>query len=260
MRPAHAPAILRTVALGIRAGARTLLSDLNLDVAPGEFIAVLGRNGSGKSLMLHTLAGLRTADAGGVELDGRPIATLPRAAVARRLALLPQDGEEAMPVTVLDSTLLGRQPHLGLWRAPGRADIALARDALARLGVAGFADRPLHSLSGGEQRRAALASLLTQAPALFLLDEPTNHLDPGQQVGVLALFDELCSGGAAVIATLHDPTLAARFADRVLLLRGDGGYRLGAAADLLTGDELSALYGAPIAEVTGAGRRGFMPA
>jgi iron complex transport system ATP-binding protein len=165
-----------------------------------------------------------------------------------------------LPLTALEATLLGRHPHLGSWRAESASDHELARSALQRLGVIEHAARALTTLSGGEQRRAAMASLLTQQPEIYLLDEPTNHLDPHHQVLVLELFRKLCAGGAAVIATLHDPSLAERYADRVLLMFGDGRWRLGPPAEVLSAAELSALYLTPMCALGAPGRRAFIPA
>jgi iron complex transport system ATP-binding protein len=128
------------------------------------------------------------------------------------------------------------------------------------MGVAHCADRFIMTLSGGEQRRVAMAALLAQQPRVFLLDEPTNHLDPHHQVDVLNVFRARCAAGAAVIATLHDPTLAERFADRVLLMYGDGRWRLGAAAQVLNAADLSELYLTPMVELGTPGRRAFIPA
>jgi len=118
--------------------------------------------------------------------------------------------------------------------------------------------RRTDTLSGGEQRRVAVAALLAQQPAVFLLDEPTNHLDPHHQLVVLGLFRELARAGRTVITTLHDPTLAARFADRVLLLHGDGRWTLGPVGEALTEASLSDLYLAPMMELDKDGRRVFV--
>jgi iron complex transport system ATP-binding protein len=126
--------------------------------------------------------------------------------------------------------------------------------------LADFAARRTDTLSGGEQRRVAVAALLAQQPGIFLLDEPTNHLDPHHQLAVLGLFRELASAGKSVVMTLHDPTLAARFADRVLLLFGDGRWALGPAATTLTAPALSELYVAPMIEIEAQGRRVFVSA
>lgn len=252
--------MLRTTDLSLRAGERVLLEKLQLDVLPGEFIAVLGRNGCGKSLTLHTLAGLRPPQGGEVQLDGKPLQTLKRAAIARRIGLLPQDREESLSLTVLEATLTGRHPHLRLWQQHSAQDEQIASSALASFGLAQLSRRGLPTLSGGEQRRASMAVLLAQQPALYLLDEPTNHLDPHQQMQVLTLFRGLCSQGAAVIATLHDPSLADRFADRVLLMHGDGRWQLGASGELLKATTLSELYLTPLMQLGEPGRRAFIPA
>ena len=252
--------LLEVAALSVRAGALQLLEGLSMQVEPGEFIAILGRNGCGKSLTLHTLAGLRPALAGEVWLGGIALAALKRRAIARHLGLLPQDREEALGLTTLETVLTGRHPHLRLWERESAADRALAAHSLERFGVARHAERPLAGLSGGEQRRAAMAALLAQAPRVYLLDEPTNHLDPHHQLEVLQIFRSLADAGAAVIATLHDPTLAERFADRVLLMHGDGRWQLGAASELLNAASLSALYLTPMTELRAPGRRAFIPA
>lgn len=246
-------------ALTIAAGVRVLVRDLSLSLARGEFLAILGRNGCGKSLTLHALAGLAAPRAGSVLLQGADMRVLRRRQVARQLGLLPQDREESLAMTVLESVMIGRHPHLSLWQREGPGDLAIARSALTRLGLADFAQRLVTTLSGGEQRRVAMAALLVQAPQIYLLDEPSNHLDPLHQIQVLRLFRDLTSQGASVIATLHDPTLAERFADRVLLLHGDGRHRLGTAAELLNSEALSELYLTPMQTLGAAPRRAFVP-
>jgi iron complex transport system ATP-binding protein len=243
--------------LSVSAGDRRLVAALTVSFAPGEFVAILGRNGCGKSLTLHTLAGLRPALAGAVELEGQPLTRLSRRRIAQRLGLLTQDLEEGFTSTVMESLLIGRHPHLSLLEREGPEDRRLALTALTRVGLLGFEDRSLGTLSGGEQRRCAMAALLTQDPQFFLLDEPSNHLDPQQQLAVLGLFKELANRGRTVIAILHDPTLAARFADSVLLLYGDGSWLAGPAAQVLNAPALSQLYQTPLTEVAVGIRRVF---
>lgn len=252
--------VLAAESLSIHAGERTLVRDLSLEFRAGELVAILGRNGSGKTLTLHTLSGLRPAEAGHVLLDGRPIAELTRRAIALRVGILPQDLEQGFPTTVLESVLVGRHPHLPTWCWEGADDERIARAMLTRVGLDGFAGRSTATLSGGERRRAAIAALLAQDPQVFVLDEPTNHLDPHHQLAVLELFRGLADAGRTVIATLHDPTLAARFADRVLLLFGDGRWRAGTAREALTADALSELYLTRIVEIDAHGRRVFVSA
>jgi iron complex transport system ATP-binding protein len=251
---------LQATGISITAGERTLVQDLTLTVRRGEFLAILGRNGSGKSLSLHALAGLNPVAEGKVMLGGEDISAVPRRRIARQLGLLLQDREEALSLSALESALIGRHPHLKFWQREGADDLAIAQAALRRVGLGDFTRRNVHTLSGGEQRRAAIASLLTQQPQIYLLDEPTNHLDPHHQIHIMQVFRELCSQGASVVATLHDPTLAERFADRALLLYGDGRYQLGPVTDVLTAEELSALYLTPIEALGVAPRRAFIAA
>ena len=244
----------------VSVGARCLVAGLSLEFAPGEFVAILGRNGTGKTLTLHTLAGLRRPQAGGVYLDGMAMESLSRRTVALRLGLLAQDVEESFVTTALESVLVGRHPHLKLWQWETVDDERIAREALTAVDLEGFAERRTDTLSGGELRRMAVAALLAQQPSLFLLDEPSNHLDPAHQLEILGLFRELCAAGRTVVATLHDPTVAARFADRALLLHGDGRWAAGAASELLTAERLSELYLSPMLELRNDGRRIFVSA
>jgi iron complex transport system ATP-binding protein len=258
--PEVQPARLAARAVTVRAGARELVRGLSIEFAPGEVVAILGRNGSGKTLTLHTLAGLRQPAAGRVTLDGVPLADLKRRAIALRLGLLAQDLEDAFVTTAMETVLIGRHPHLALWQWETAEDERLAHGALAAVDMGDFAARRTDTLSGGEQRRVAVAALLAQQPGIFLLDEPTNHLDPHHQLVVLGLFRDLAREGRTVITTLHDPTLAARFADRVLLLHGDGRWTLGAVDAALTAAALSELYLAPMMELDKDGRRVFVSA
>src|SRR5688572_29937174 len=223
------------------------------------FVALLGGNGAGKSLALHTLAGLRRPDGGTVLLGGSPLDSLPRRQIARHLGFLPQDPEAPPQGTLAESVLLGRFAHLGLWESTGHQDETRVVAALDTTGLAQLAERELASLSGGEQRRAAIARLLAQSPGVYLLDEPTNHLDPAQQIGVLQRMHALARGGAAVVASLHDPNLALRFADRIALLSGDGALLL-IATDALDVGHLGRLYGLPYVESRVGAQRVMMPA
>jgi iron complex transport system ATP-binding protein len=254
------PTTLTAESLGIAAGSRDLVTDLSTAFRPGELTAILGRNGSGKTLTLHTLAGLRKAQQGRVQLDGVSLEGMPRRSVARRIGLLMQDLEESFSTTALESVLIGRHPHLAPWQWESAEDERIARDALARVNMVSLALRTTDTLSGGERRRIAIASLLAQSPQVFLLDEPTNHLDPHHQLAVLEIFRQQATEGRTVIATLHDPTLAARFADRIILLFGDGRWVSGPTADVLTADSLSQLYLTPMVEIAANGHRAFVNA
>jgi len=242
-------------------GSRALVRGLDLQVGRGSMLAILGPNGSGKSLSLHTLAGLRPPKAGALFIAGRPLAEWPRRALARELALLPQNVEDPFPASVIETVLLGRHPHIAQWQWESARDLAIASDALVAVGLAGYEERDVLTLSGGERRRAALAAVLAQTPRIFLLDEPTNQLDPNHQLEALQLLRERADAGAAVIVTLHDPNLAERFADAALLIGKDGAWHCGRVADILTPQSLSTLYDTRFEAVAvGGGRRVFYQA
>ena len=244
--------------LDVAVAGHRLVRALDFKAQGGEFIAVLGRNGVGKTLTMHTLAGLRAPAAGQVELDGRELSAWAGRERARRLSLLPQTTEDPFPSTVFDSALIGRHPHLPFWQWEGAEDFDRAREALADVGLAGLEARAVESLSGGERRRLAIATLLAQDAAVCLLDEPTNHLDPQHRNEVLELFRARADAGLLVIATLHDATLAARYADRVLLLHGDGRWQFGDAATTLCVAGLAELYRVPVEELASRSGRVFV--
>ncbi|MEO6408915.1 MAG: ABC transporter ATP-binding protein [Burkholderiaceae bacterium] len=241
--------LLEAVDLELAAGPRTLASGLALRIEAGQFWAVVGANGVGKTTLLGVLAGLAAPRRGRVEIGGHALGSLRPAEAARRRGFLPQHVEAAFDTSVLQSVLLGRHPHRhpGAWRLwESDRDEALARDALARVDLKGFEDRDLSSLSGGERQRAAIAALLAQAPALYLLDEPLAHLDLRHQHAVMVLLHELASAGdCAVVASVHDLSLAARHATHALVM-ASAGCVAGLADAVLTEATLSAAFGHPV--------------
>jgi iron complex transport system ATP-binding protein len=241
-------------------GQRTLVRGLDLKVDRGSMLAILGPNGSGKSLSLHTFAGLRSAKRGELKVSDRPLSQWPRRALACVMALLPQNVEDPFSASVIETVLLGRHPHIARWQWESARDLAIASEALAAVGLAGYEERDVLTLSGGERRRAALAAVLAQTPRIFLLDEPTNQLDPNHQLEALQLLRERADAGAAVIVTLHDPNLAARFADTALLIGKDGHWQCGRVAEILTAKHLSALYDTRFEAAEISGRRVFFQA
>ncbi len=242
---------LQARGLDVAVAGRRLVTGLELDFAPGQCWALLGQNGTGKTTLLHTLAGLRAAATGKVQYADRPLSAWRRRLLARHLGLLPQDNTDPFPATVLETTLLGRHPHRSAWSPDSAADLELARAALATVDLAGFESRSVAHLSGGERRRLAIATLLTQGPAVLLLDEPFNHLDLRHTVGLLTHLRALAAQGRCVLMSLHDPNLAMRSCDHALLLYGNGRWAAGDIATMLTEENLSRLYGYPISAVAG---------
>jgi len=236
----------------------TVCRDLDLSIAPGSVIGVLGRNGIGKTTLLHTIAGLRAPDSGTVQLDGRPIDTVPRREVARRIGLLMQHSQDPFPATVLETALIGRHPHLGPFQWEGREDLRIAVSALERLGLDRLRNRDVHHLSGGERRRLAIATVITQGPSVYLLDEPLDQLDLKHQVSVLRLCRDLAATGAAVLLTMHEPDFAHRYCDRIVLLHGAGEVQQGVPDEVLTGEILSRLYDTNVRRISSADDVFFM--
>ena len=250
---------LITRQLTIAAGERVLIRDLDLVLEAGQCWAILGPNGSGKTTLLHTLAGLRSPRAGSVELDGQPLESLERREIARRLGLMPQDTPDPFPATVLETALIGRHPHLSRWQWEGPADRWMALAALETVGLADCAQRPVSSLSGGERRRLAFATLLVQDPPLLLLDEPTNHLDFPHQHAVLERLSQLTFAGRGMAMSLHDVNLASRYCSHALLLHGDGRSEQGTASEMLTPAKLERLYSMPFRSLSVDGMTCLLP-
>lgn len=250
--------------LAVSIGGKQVVGGLNLALHPGDRLVLLGRNGIGKTTLLHTLAGLRAPDAGSIELSGDSYATLGPRCAARLRGLLPQHQGDAFAASVLETVLVGRHPHLSRWEWESAADTQLAHAALAEVGLAdGFsslAARAIQTLSGGERQRVALATLLVQRPRVYLLDEPLAHLDLNHQIAMLELLSRrVREEAAALVMVLHDVNLAAHFSDQALLLHGDGEYALGGSAAVLDAARLSRLYGHPLRVIEDGERRWFVP-
>lgn len=253
-------ALLQADGLTLGVGGRTLVTGLDLAIRAGECWGVLGPNGTGKTSLLLTLAGLRAARSGEIRWQGTPLAELPRQQLAQGLGLLLQDDSDPFPANVLQTALTGRHPHLGRWGWEGEHDLALARQALADTDLTGLEARDVATLSGGERRRLAIATLLTQAPRLALLDEPTNHLDLRHQVSLLAMLRErFTRHGGALVMVLHDLNLALRYCDRLLLLYGDGRWEALASPQQADAARLSTLYGLPLRALSDGCRRALLP-
>lgn len=222
-------ALLQLAHVGVRREGRALLDAVNLEVADGEFVAVVGPNGAGKSTLLRAITGEWTSD-GQVSFGGRPRRAWDREGLARRLAVMTQQPQLNFAFSVREVVELGRLPHRG---AGAQADRRVVDEVLAALDLEGFADRSYLRLSGGERQRVQFARVAAQIwapqdPALLLLDEPTSALDLAQQQSVLGLVQRMRARGTAVVAVLHDLNLAARHADRIALL--GAGRLLGLAA------------------------------
>ncbi|MBA1155340.1 ABC transporter ATP-binding protein [Microvirga mediterraneensis] len=234
---------LEARSLTVELGTRRALDGIDLSLQPGRFTVIVGPNGAGKTTLLRSLAGLAVPTKGEVVLNDRSLLGMPAGERARAIAYLPQGGGVAWPLPVAGVVALGRLPH-GEHpdRLPKTGREAVA-SALRSVGLQDLGRRPATALSGGERARALLArALATQAPVL-LADEPVAALDPRHQLVVLDVLKARARAGATVVAIMHDLTLAARFADEIVLLHGGKVEASGPPETVLTGERLAATFG-----------------
>jgi len=243
--------MLTATGLHLRAGERTLVQNLDVKMAAGETWMILGANGSGKTTLLHTLAGLRNPDAGTVFLNGKELSNYSHRERARHIGILFQDYEVGFPGKVSDTVLTSRYPHSNWTQLFGDTDTDrhLAQLALDDLDMSNFADRNMISLSGGERRRAQVATLTAQTARVQLLDEPTNHLDLRHQVQVLDYClrstrksAELVVSDQLNVVAIHDINLAVKYGSHAILLYPDGASSTGRIGDTVDLQSMEALY------------------
>jgi len=236
----------------VELGGRPIVEDVSFSVEHGEWVTLIGPNGAGKTTLLRAVAGL-VPFRGEVALDGKPLRRVRRRDLARRVAVVPQVPLMPSAMTIREYVLLGRTPYVSYAGREGRRDHAAVEQALARLDLAGLAERELGTLSGGERQRAVLARALAQEAPVLLLDEPTTALDAGRQQEALELIDALrLDAGLTVVATMHDLTLAGQYAPRLLLLSSGRIVAQGTASEVLTEAIVAEHYGARVRVVEGA--------
>ena len=231
----------RELAFGFRA--RRIGQVPALALHAGEVTCVLGPNGAGKTTLFRTLLGLIPSLGGTVMLDGRPLATLDRAEVSRRVAFLPQAAPLVFEFTLQEMVEMGRVAHLHAFARPSRRDGEIAREALERLGLGALAQRSFGEVSGGERQLALVARALATGAPYMVMDEPAAHLDFANQSRLLDELARLRQSGIAILLCSHDPEHALRIADRALLLDRGKPLAYGPAANVLTAANLTRLYG-----------------
>lgn len=227
-------------------GAFRALDNVSFAVSSGELVAIAGPNGSGKTTLLRTLLGLERPQSGRVMLDDRDVASHTRRELAERIGALPQREEAAFQLTVREALLLGRWARLGPIASVTAADERAMADALARCDVAGFEDRRVETLSGGEWQRVRVARALAATPQLLLLDEPTSALDIAHEMALFGLLRQLVADGLGVLVITHHLNLAARFADRVVLLTRGTAVADGTPAAVLQAEVVSRVFEWPV--------------
>ncbi|PDP87347.1 ABC transporter ATP-binding protein [Glycomyces fuscus] len=226
--------------LAAHRGGRPVVTDVSVTVPSGTVLGLLGPNGSGKSTLLRAVSGLASPSAGRVLFDGADITALNRRELARKVAVMAQEHSEEFEIPVLDMVLLGRIPHGRGYGRDSDRDIALAREALTRVGAAHLETRSFSALSGGERQRVLFARALAQDTPVLVLDEPTNHLDIAHQ---LELLDLVRATERTVMVALHDLNLAARSCDAIGVLAEGRLLSLGTPDEVLHTDLIRSVFG-----------------
>jgi iron complex transport system ATP-binding protein len=241
---------VQLVGVTVRYSENVAVRDVSVTTAPGEWLGLIGANGAGKSSLLRAVAHL-VPFTGMVRVDGVPLDGLSRRRRAQLVAYVPQQPELPAGMSVLEYTLLGRTPHIAYFGVESAADRRHCLELLDQLRLADAAQRHLSTLSGGELQRVVLARALAQDAPVLLLDEPTSALDLGRRVDALELVDELRhTRGLTVVSAMHDLTLAAQFADRLMLVSAGGVVACGTPAEVLQEDLLSTCFGARVRVLT----------
>ncbi len=229
---------------------RPALDGISMTVPDGCLYAVLGPNGSGKSTLMRSMMGVIEPTSGGIYIDDRKVGTWDRREFARAVGAVAQAETLSFPLTVREMVAMGRYPHLGPLAGEGDADREAVATALAECDVTEFASRDVTTLSGGERQRVRIARALAQQPRALVLDEPTNSLDIRHEMAILELLRRSADSGLTVVVVTHGLDLAARFADRVLLLSQGAVAAEGTPAEVMTEPRLADVYAWPVSVST----------
>lgn len=221
---------------------KLILGPLELEIPAGQFTALIGPNGAGKTTLLRCIDGLLRAD-GEISIMGQTLTSLKEIEIARLIAFMKQETQVAFPLTVLETALLGRYPHLSWSKRVNAEDKELALGYLKVTRTEHLADKLIQNLSGGERQRVMFAKSLTQEAPLILLDEPSSNLDITHQEELFFYSQSFCRQGGTIIAAVHDLALAAKYCSNLILLASGRVLAQGKAEEVLTADNLQETYG-----------------
>jgi len=254
--------LLGVKGLRLAIGEHLLCKRLDFTLQRGEHWGILGGNGIGKTSLLHTLAGLRPYQQGEILLAGKELGQWRRKLLACMLGVLFQDSSDTFPASVMETVLVGRHPHLSFLGMETKEDLELARQALCDVSLEAMSGRQVDTLSGGERRRLAIATMLVQSPLIWLLDEPSNHLDLRHQITLLKLIkNRVDSIRGGLIMVLHDVNLLQKFCTHAMLMIDADTIVCGPVAEVISKEKLELLYRHPIRQLEGeGGSRYFLPA
>ena len=242
-------------------GERMIFEEISFAIGKGECLCILGPNGTGKSTLIKCLVNLMSLNTGRIRLNGADISGLTRPEIGTQIAYVPQGHQVVFPFSVEDYVLMGRSPHLSVFKSPGEEDRHIAAEALNTVGIRHLAARPVSEISGGELQLVLIARALAQQPSVMILDEPTSHLDFGNQVRVLRLIERLVAGGIAVVMSSHFPDHSFIIPQRVAIMKDKHFIAVGDADDVVTPAFLRQAYDieVTVTHVEEVGRRICVP-
>ena len=221
---------------------RKVLKNISFKAERGEFISILGANGSGKTTFFQCMQGLFTPDAGKILLDGENIKKMTKKEIAQKVAVVPQERQNIFDYQVLDMVLMGINPWLSFSEEPGEKDLQKAEKILLELEISALKNKSFNKISGGERQLVLIARALMQKSSYLFLDEPNSHLDFKNTHLILKIMRELTSKKKTVLTALHDPNLAYQYSDRVIILKSGRIIASGPVEEVMTAENLSRAY------------------
>lgn len=224
-------------------GDKKVLDEISFTVEKGSSLGIIGPNGVGKSTLLKMISGLIEPSSGEIQYNGKNIFQLPHKKLAQKMAVLSQNGLPSYPISVIDTVLMGRYPHLRWYEREGKKDLEIVEKVMEQTEISHLKDKFLDTLSGGERQRVAIAKAMVQQPEILLLDEPTTYLDIQHQLTVLNLVRKWQKEShLTVIMVMHDLNLASQFCDKLVLLHDGKIEKSGTSEQVIAKDILSKVY------------------
>ena len=227
-----------------------VLRGIDIEVKSGEILGIVGPNGAGKTTLLKILSGILKPTSGAVLINGVNIFSMENAERAKSISVVPQNAQIPDEITVMDTVLVGRNPHLRVFQWESVLDYKIAEEALKLTGLESLSSRPVRELSGGERQRTILAMALAQDCPIMLLDEPVNSLDLQHQYSIMDLVNQLVNDRVeCAVVSMHDLTLAGQYCDRLVMLSDGMVLVEGSPTEVLTEDNILMVYGVNVSVI-----------
>jgi len=220
--------------------------NVNLTVAQGDSVCILGANGCGKTTLFNCIAGNFKLASGSIRIDGKPIESYSVTELAKTIGIVYQEHSVAFPYTSLEVVRMGRTPYLGMFQTPGQEDTDMAYGIMEEMGIAHLAEKPYSRISGGQRQLVLIARTLCQTPKAILFDEPTSHLDFRNQALVMKTLRNLSDRGMTIIMTSHSPAHAWQVSNKTVLMGKGGIIAQGAPREVMSAENLEKTYGVKV--------------